>query len=105
MTCTVKASVARSSPDLAFAHVTSTTHASPSPPLARHLARCRHPRLPSLAPGCGGGCGGVWGAADVLLQNGWTPVFLAAEKGHNAVVEVLIRAGADVNKATTVRRV
>ena len=41
----------------------------------------------------------------MLLQWGATPVLIAAVNGHTAVVEVLIRAGADVNKATTVRRV
>ena len=43
-------------------------------------------------------------AARVLLQEQSTPVFIAAEKGHTAALEVLIRAGADVNAATTVRR-
>ena len=31
---------------------------------------------------------------------GVTPLFIAAHKGHEAVVRALIKAGADVNKAT-----
>ena len=33
-------------------------------------------------------------------DNGVTPLFIAAHKGHEAVVRALIEAGADVNKAT-----
>ena len=40
----------------------------------------------------------------MLLQNGVTPVFIAAQMGHTAVLDVLIRAGADVKAACTVRR-
>jgi ankyrin repeat protein len=30
---------------------------------------------------------------------GWTPIYVAAEQGHGAIVRVLIDAGADVNEA------
>ena len=40
-----------------------------------------------------------------LLQNGVSPVFIASCEGHTDVVDVLVKAGADVNKAkTTVRQ-
>ena len=32
-------------------------------------------------------------------DNGATPLFMAAETGHEAVLRALIEAGADVNKA------
>ena len=32
-------------------------------------------------------------------NDGWTPLYSAASKGHEAVVKALIEAGADVNKA------
>ena len=32
---------------------------------------------------------------------GCTPLFIAAQKGHEAVVRGLVEAGADVNQATT----
>jgi cytohesin len=32
--------------------------------------------------------------------DGWTPLFIVAQKGHEAVVRTLIELGADVNKAT-----
>ena len=35
-------------------------------------------------------------------QNGWTPTFVAAFKGHVECIEALVRHGADVNKATAV---
>ena len=34
------------------------------------------------------------------MDDGVTPLFIAAEEGHEAVVRALIEAGADVNKAT-----
>jgi ankyrin repeat protein len=37
------------------------------------------------------------------MQNGWTPVHWAADKGQDKVVEVLVQAGADVNAANKVR--
>ena len=44
-------------------------------------------------------------AARVLLQDGASPVFIAALTGDTAALEMLIRAGADVNAARKVRRV
>ena len=88
-------SVARSSPELGFGHVTLTTHAPPSPPLARH---------PSHAASASA-VGVVWCVTRVLLQDGRTAVLIAAQNGHTTALEVLIRAGGDVNAATTVRRV
>jgi cytohesin len=32
-------------------------------------------------------------------NGGWTPLFVAAQNGHEAVLRVLIKAGADINKA------
>jgi ankyrin repeat protein len=32
------------------------------------------------------------------MQDGWTPLCVACNKGHAAVVEVLLKAGADANK-------
>jgi ankyrin repeat protein len=40
--------------------------------------------------------------ADVnqATDNGWTPLSIAAQQGHETVVWAMIEAGADVNKAT-----
>ena len=38
----------------------------------------------------------------LILQYGWTPLYLASERGYDRVVEVLIAAGADVNFADIV---
>ena len=38
-----------------------------------------------------------------LTQNGATPLFIASQKGHSDVVNILIRNGADVNMAKEVR--
>ena len=32
-------------------------------------------------------------------KNGWTPLYVASEKGHTEVIKVLLHAGADVNQA------
>ena len=40
----------------------------------------------------------------MLLQDGWTPVYVAAHNGHTAALDVLIRAGGDVKAARTVSR-
>ena len=46
----------------------------------------------------------VCGFARVLLQDGCTPVFIAAVLGEVAALEMLIGAGGDVNAANKVRR-
>ena len=40
----------------------------------------------------------------MLLQNGATPVYVAAQNGQTAALDVLIRAGGDVKAAATVSR-
>jgi ankyrin repeat protein len=37
------------------------------------------------------------------MQDGWTSLRYAVRKGHDKVVEVLVRAGADMNSADKVR--
>ena len=39
-----------------------------------------------------------------LTQTGETPLFVASEKGHSEVVNILIRNGADINLACNVWR-
>ena len=34
-----------------------------------------------------------------LSQDGWTPLHVACQEGHNQVVELLLQAGASVEKA------
>ena len=38
----------------------------------------------------------------ILLQGGYSPVFVAAQNGHTEVVDILVQAGADIHQATTV---
>ena len=38
-----------------------------------------------------------------VLQNGWSPLHLASEKGHLDIVKTLIEAGANVNQANKVQ--
>ena len=35
------------------------------------------------------------------MQDGFSPVYVASQKGHTEVVDLLIQAGADINLATT----
>ena len=35
------------------------------------------------------------------MQNGASPLYAASEKGHSDVVDILLKAGADVHQATT----
>ncbi len=37
------------------------------------------------------------------LQDGWTPLRLAAWRGHTAIAQLLLAAGADCNAVTSVR--
>ena len=37
----------------------------------------------------------------LTVQDGFSPVYVASQKGHTDVVDVLVIAGADVNQATT----
>ena len=37
----------------------------------------------------------------LCLQNGASPLFIASEEGHTDVVDILIKAGADIHQATT----
>ena len=41
----------------------------------------------------------------VVIQNGYTALMRASEKGHTAVVELLLQHGADVNAKGEVRNV
>ena len=36
------------------------------------------------------------------VQNGASPLYVASQEGHSEVVDVLVKAGAYVNQATTV---
>jgi len=36
------------------------------------------------------------------VQNGTSPLYMASQKGHSEVVEVLLKSGADPNLAKTV---
>eukprot|EP00924_Labyrinthula_sp_SR-Ha-C_P014283 augustus_masked-scaffold_20-processed-gene-0.12-mRNA-1 protein AED:0.44 eAED:0.44 QI:0/-1/0/1/-1/1/1/0/463 len=49
------------------------------------------PNVPDAAAGC---------LIDLGNDSGKTPIFIAAEKGHSAVVELLVSYGADYNKPT-----
>ena len=37
-----------------------------------------------------------------VLQNGWSPLYAASEKGHLDVVKTLLEAGANINQANNV---
>ena len=36
-----------------------------------------------------------------FVQDGYSPVFVASQKGHTEVVDLLVQAGADIHLATT----
>ena len=38
----------------------------------------------------------------IVLQNGWSPLYGASEKGHLDVVRTLLEAGANINQADKV---
>ena len=40
-----------------------------------------------------------------MLQDGWTALMRACDKGHKEVAEMLMKAGADVNAVTKVSRI
>ena len=37
----------------------------------------------------------------LCLQNGVSPLYIASEEGHTDVVDILIKAGADIHQAKT----
>ena len=41
----------------------------------------------------------------VVIQYGWTALYIAAQNGHREVVELLLQHGADVNAKDKVRNV
>jgi ankyrin repeat protein len=41
-------------------------------------------------------------ACFLYLQDGRTPLYCAAQKGHDKIMEMLVQAGADVNAANKV---
>ena len=38
----------------------------------------------------------------MILQHGLTPLHVAAKEGHDAIVQILIQEGADINAVTKV---
>ena len=38
----------------------------------------------------------------ITIQNGASPLYVASQEGHTDVVDILVKAGADVNQANTV---
>ena len=36
-----------------------------------------------------------------IIQNGFSPLYVASQEGHTDVVDILLRKGADVNQTTT----
>ena len=39
--------------------------------------------------------------SSLAVQNGTSPLYVASQEGHSEVVDVLVKAGADVNQAWT----
>ena len=37
----------------------------------------------------------------LTVQNGASPLYVASQEGHSGVVDILLKAGADVHQATT----
>ena len=44
-----------------------------------------------------------WSVLLILLQNGWTPLHVASQEGHDQIVELLLQAGASVDQETEVK--
>ena len=38
----------------------------------------------------------------LYTQDGFTPVYAASQEGHGDIIDILVRAGADVNQEMTV---
>ena len=38
----------------------------------------------------------------ITIQDGLSPLYVASQEGHTDVVDILVKAGADVNQANTV---
>ena len=38
----------------------------------------------------------------ITIQDGLSPLYVASQEGHTDVVDILVKAGADVNQAITV---
>ena len=38
----------------------------------------------------------------ITIQGGASPLYVASQEGHTDVVDILVKAGADVNQANTV---
>ena len=43
----------------------------------------------------------VYTILSLTVQDGYSPLYAASENGHTEIVDLLVRAGADVNQATT----
>lgn len=37
---------------------------------------------------------------NIYLQNGFSPVYVASQNGHTQIVDILVKAGADINLTT-----
>ena len=43
----------------------------------------------------------VVSSLSLYIQDGHSPLFVASQEGHSEVVDVLLKAGADIHQATT----